>query len=349
MFQNSLLRWYGKHRRALPWRDNPTPYRVWISEIMLQQTQVKTVIPYFSRFLEQFPDLKSLADASERDVLALWSGLGYYSRARNLHRTARLIVERHGEFPEDFKDILALPGIGRYTAGAISSIAFSQAQPVVDGNIQRVVTRLKAIRKRPAAGHFWDQMSAWLPAGKSSAFNQAMMELGAIVCLPSQPLCPRCPVERHCEARRLGIQNEIPAVRLKRQIKRVSIAVLVLERNGKILLTSALRLPFIPGTWGLPCRQIRKSESSEDAAAGLCSEILGRTIPLRPASKTSHSISNRRIAAFGFLGTLDRAIQPPQGTDNFCWMSRHQESELLTSSLFRKILQKFRDMSTEKK
>jgi A/G-specific adenine glycosylase len=189
-FQERLLHWYGRHKRELPWRSNPAPYRVWVSEIMLQQTQAKTVLPYYDRFFKRFPDIQSLARASEQEVLALWAGLGYYGRARNLHRAARQIVDDHGGvFPDKLEEILMLPGIGRYTAGAICSIAFNRPLPIVDGNVRRVIRRLHGIGRRIPESHFWNQASAWVPEGKTSAFNQAVMELGALVCLPHRPLC----------------------------------------------------------------------------------------------------------------------------------------------------------------
>lgn len=346
-FQRNLLRWYEKHRRALPWRDNPTPYRVWISEIMLQQTQVKTVIPYYDRFLKRFPDIGILAKAREREVLALWSGLGYYGRAGNLHKAARLIVKKYGEFPEEYKDILALPGIGRYTAGAISSLAFNQARPVVDGNIQRVIARLKRIIKRSSASFFWNQMSEWLPEGKSSSFNQAMMELGAVVCVPIQPQCAKCPVESFCEARRLGIQDRIPGARAKQAYKKIRIAILILELKDRILLTSVHKPPIIPGKWGLPSRQIMKGESLEDVASKLTRKMLGRTIPLTPISKISHSISCYRITAYGFFGKMDRPAARLLKSNNFRWVHSHQSGELFTSSLFRKVMQKCSETSAK--
>jgi len=259
--RQNLLRWYRRYRRPLPWRDTPTPYRVWISEIMLQQTQAKTAIPYYSRFLERFPDVESLAGALEHDVMELWSGLGYYSRARNLHRAAKLIIEKYGEFPRDFPEILALPGIGRYTAGAICSLAFNQAQPVVDGNVRRVITRLEGIRSGAREAFFWDRMSAWIPEKQPSDFNQAVMELGAMVCVPSHPLCSRCPVEGLCEARRLGIQEAIPAVRTRRAAQQTPVVLLILEAKNRILLTSLQKLAIVPGQWGLPCSRFLHGES----------------------------------------------------------------------------------------
>jgi len=307
---------------------------------MLQQTQVKIVIPYYNGFLKRFPDIESLAQAREDEVLALWSGLGYYSRARNLHRAARLIIEKHGEFPREYRDILALPGIGRYTAGAICSLAFNQARPVVDGNIHRVITRLKGIRRRPSESFFWSQMSDWIPASKSSSFNQAMMELGAMVCTPFQPHCSKCPVESFCDARRFGIQDRIPATRAKQATRRVPIAVLILEQKGRILLTSVYKPHFIPGIWVLPCRQMLKGESPEDVAHSLSREMLDLKIALEPVSIISHSISCYRITAYGFFGKINGPIPKRPGASDFRWAHFRQCRELLTSSLFRKVLQK---------
>jgi A/G-specific adenine glycosylase len=346
-FRQSLLHWYDKHRRALPWRDNPTPYRVWVSEIMLQQTQVKTVIPYYNRFLERFPDIGSLAAASERDVVELWSGLGYYGRARNLHKAARRLVEQSKEFPTDFESILALPGIGRYTAGAISSIAFNRAEPVVDGNIRRVLTRVYGIRKRVPENIYWDRMSSLIPPKHPSAFNQAMMELGALICIPFQPHCPLCPVAGLCEALRLNIQHKIPEASARQATKQIRIVVLGLERERRILMTSRNNIRLIPGEWGLPCLTISGSESPEDAASMLCQSITGRTIALAPHKRMYHSISNHRITVFGFSGNLRYPASHMRTASGYCWTPVSQCSTRVTSSLFRKILQKFSEMKAD--
>ena len=345
-FRQSLLSWYRTCHRPLPWRENPTPYRVWISEIMLQQTQAKTVIPYYNRFLERFPSIESLASASEREVLELWSGLGYYSRARNIHRSAGLMLERHGEFPGDFAAILALPGIGRYTAGAVCSLAFHQAKPVVDGNVRRVITRLEGIRKSAPEKLFWDRMSAWIPQRRPSDFNQAMMELGALVCIPSHPLCSECPVKRFCEARRLRIQNLIPAARARRAVLQTEAVILILENQRRLLLTSLRKVSLIPGTWGLPCSRVLRGESSKDAADALSLKILGRTVPLLPCAKIGHSITNHRITAYGFFCRGDLHIMRLQ-TKGFRWATFAECGKLLTSSLFHKALVKYRAMDAQ--
>ena len=346
-FRQYLLRWYRTCHRPLPWREDPTPYRVWISEIMLQQTQAKTVIPYYKRFLERFPSIESLARAAEHEVLELWSGLGYYSRARNIHRAARLMLERHGEFPRDLAAIRALPGIGRYTAGAVCSLAFHQAQPIVDGNIRRVITRLEGIRKSVPEKLFWDRMSEWIPGRQPSDFNQAMMELGALVCLPSRPLCCDCPVERLCEARRLRIQDMIPAARPRRAVQQTEAVILILENKRRLLLTSLHTFSVIPGKWGLPCRQVLRGESLKDTADALSLKILGRTVPLILCAKIDHSITNHRITAHGFYCRGDFPVLGLRRTKGFRWATPAECGRLLTSSLFHKALAKYRSTDAE--
>jgi A/G-specific adenine glycosylase len=343
-FQRNLLRWFHKNQRSLPWRINPAPYRVWISEVMLQQTQVKTVIPYYDRFLKAFPDLESLSRASEQKVLELWSGLGYYRRGRDLLKTAKQIVKEHGIFPSEFKTILALPGIGRYTAGAICSIAFNQAQPIVDGNIRRVLIRLNGIKGRLSEKYFWDQMSVLIPENKASSFNQAMMELGALICTPLQPHCSRCPVAPFCEAKQWGIQAIIPKARAKTAIKQRSIAILVLKKGARILLAPLNKHPFIPGEWGLPSLLTSNKESAKQTASLLCRSIFGHDIPLTLYAQIRHSISNYRIIAYAFCGKPDSGAQPLKSIHKHCWLNYSQNKTRLTSSLFRKVLQQYEEL-----
>jgi A/G-specific adenine glycosylase len=337
-FRQKLLRWYEKHRRDLPWRINPTPYRVWISETMLQQTQARTVVPYFERFLEQFPNIDSLARASEKRILELWAGLGYYRRARNLHKAARQIVKTRRGFPQSYEDILALPGVGRYTAGAISSFAFNHAQPVVDGNIRRVLIRLNGIRTRIPESDYWNQMSALLPRGKASSFNQAMMELGALICTPTGPHCSQCPLPSFCRAFKWSIQESIPKTRRTGAPELLRLVILLLERDGKILLTSSDKPGIIPGKWGLPCRLATGGESSEEVAAMLCRIILKRDALLVRCSQFRHSITNHRILVHVFSTKGDLAIRALKEKDGFRWLRRSSGKKLLTSSLFRKAL-----------
>jgi A/G-specific adenine glycosylase len=242
--RKQLARWYSRNARELPWRLTRDPYAIWISEIMLQQTRVTAVIPHYQRFLARFPDAAALGSASEAEVLTAWSGLGYYSRARNLRIAAQTIASQ-GEFPSDYESIHALPGVGDYTAAAVASIAFGLPHAVVDGNVRRVVARITNDAEadvQAAAGRLLDRRDP----GQS---NQALMELGALVCLPREPLCGVCPVARHCKARAHGTQKELPLKRPRAEVQRISVALLVIRKRGKILLTPSHR---VQGFWDLP-------------------------------------------------------------------------------------------------
>ncbi len=337
VFQIRLLAWYSRHRRRLPWRGNPTPYRVWVSEIMLQQTQVKTVLPYYERFLSRFPDVRTLASAPEEDVLAAWAGLGYYSRARSIHRAAVKIVREHnGRFPETMDDILKLPGVGRYTAGAIHSIAFNRPAPVVDGNVRRVISRLNGIKGRIPETFFWKQSSAWVPATRPSDFNQAVMELGALICTPSDPRCADCPVASLCTAMRLGIQHQIPAKLPARAAVEVALVLLVVESGESVLLSEKLPCPYIPGSWGLPARLLQKNESPEQAVHALADEMRFNGASFQKLGVVRHGITYRRIAAHVYRTPNVVGVLPAK---NQRWVCRASAQRHLTSSLFRKALQ----------
>ena len=256
-YRTALVRWYGAAARDLPWRRDPTPYRVWVSEIMLQQTRVETVIPYFERFLRRFPTIRSLAAASEESVLEAWSGLGYSRRARALREGAREIVARFGgRFPEDERHVRALPGIGRYTAGAILSIALSRRAPIVDGNVARVLSRVFGVEGDPAKGQtsrrLWELATEAVSRGNPPDVNQAQMELGALVCLPARPRCGECPCSDFCTARREGRTEELPQRAAKRAGVVVKRAVLLVHRDGCVLLRRRRADELSSGLWDLP-------------------------------------------------------------------------------------------------
>jgi len=271
-FTARLLRWYGAHHRDLPWRRTRDPYRIWVSEIMLQQTRAEAVIPYYERFLERFPTVAALAAASEEEVLASWSGLGYYSRARNLHKAARRM---DGVFPSGYQAIRELPGVGDYTAAAIASIAFGLAYAVLDGNVMRVIARLTndaadigAGRTRARFREFAQHRLDGLDGRQAGAFNQAMMELGATVCLPRAPRCAICPLAALCEARREGRQSQLPVKLRKTEPVKIEMAVAVVERRGRLLLwqrTADSRR--LAGFWELPSPE-QLPESNAMAAIG---------------------------------------------------------------------------------
>jgi A/G-specific adenine glycosylase len=240
--RKQLLRWFRHYQRELPWRRTKDPYRIWLSEIMLQQTRVAAVIPYYERFLARFPDVQTLAAAPQEEVLRLWSGLGYYSRARNLQSAAQEIVAKHdGVFPRDEKEALALPGIGRYTAAAILSIAYSAKHAVLDGNVARVLARIFAVQGDLRDAKRWKSLQqsadALLDQKSPSDWNQAMMELGATLCTPQSPQCLVCPVTQFCHARKLGIADSLPARRKKRATETITLAAAVLfDPRGRTLL-----------------------------------------------------------------------------------------------------------------
>lgn len=267
-FAQRLLDWYARHgRKDLPWQREPTPYRVWVSEIMLQQTQVATVIPYYERFMARFPDVAALAEAGVDEVLHLWSGLGYYARARNLQRAAREVRERHGgEFPAAFDDVVALPGIGRSTAGAILALSRGERHPILDGNVKRVLARYHAVEGWPGrsavANALWDHAEAHTPQTEVRAYTQAIMDLGATVCVRSRPACPLCPQASDCAAHRLGRQQDFPGKRPRRERPSKRARMLIALRGGAVLLEKRPPAGIWGGLWGLP--ELAEGEAAAD-------------------------------------------------------------------------------------
>jgi len=252
-----LLAWYDKNRRDLPWRKTRDPYAIWVSEIMLQQTQVDTVIPYFTRFLKRFPTIQSLARASRDDVLKTWENMGYYARARHLHKAAGQLVEDHGgKIPATPEGLLSLPGIGAYTAGAILSIAFEKPVPAIDGNVRRVMSRLMALRKplrEPSVQEKIEKASqALMPQDRPGQFNQAMMDLGAMVCLPRKPACEKCPLAGYCLARLGGLQNDIPAVPKRAALPHRDVTAGIIRKNGRVLVVRRPEKGLLGGLWKFP-------------------------------------------------------------------------------------------------
>jgi A/G-specific adenine glycosylase len=257
-FQNQVLTWFDAHgRKHLPWQENKTPYRVWISEIMLQQTQVSTVIPYFERFMQRFPDIKSLAIAQEDEVLHLWTGLGYYTRARNLHRSAKIIhYDYSGHFPNTLNDIEKLPGIGRSTAGAIFSIAFQQPAAILDGNVKRVLTRFHAILAWPgekkAHDYLWQLAEKYTPQQRTADYAQAMMDLGATLCTRGKPNCVQCPLKKSCSALAQGLEKKLPRSKPKKILPVRLASLLLIKNKNRILLFKRPPTGIWGGLWTPP-------------------------------------------------------------------------------------------------
>jgi A/G-specific adenine glycosylase len=252
-----LLAWFRKHGRDLPWRQDAEPYRVWVSEIMLQQTQVERVCEYFRRFLKAFPTVAALAEASEADVLAAWQGLGYYRRARQLHACAQRIVAEHaGRFPSTVAELSTLPGIGRYTASAIASIAFGKPEPIVEANSRRVLARLvgydQPLGGTAADGPIWEIAAAFVPARQAGLFNQALMDLGAMICRPAAASCSACPLSRHCVAYRDGRTDELPRMARARPSVAIEEVALLAVHGGRLLLVQRGEAEWWAGLWDVP-------------------------------------------------------------------------------------------------
>jgi A/G-specific adenine glycosylase len=352
----ALLGWFAGHARDLPWRRTLDPYGVWVAEIMLQQTQVKTVIPYYQRWMEELPDVASLARVKQDKVLKLWEGLGYYARARNLQTAARLIVSRHGgTFPSTFNDILALPGVGRYTAGAVASIAFNHPAPILDGNVIRVLTRLFGIRQNPREpitnAKLWSLAEALVfqarhrtqsqvstarfrIAGCCSALNQSLMELGALICTPKRPNCGQCPLRRDCVARRVGQAEAFPFLAPHPPAIARRFVAFVVEREGKWLVRR--RPPGVVNAclWEFPNAEVYNP--TEDLAA--ISRVALGVIPkdLQSLATVKHSITRSRISLQGFQG---RWPARNEKIESGRWLPLSTLGKLAFASAHRKVLE----------
>lgn len=308
--QSHLLEWFAKHRRELPWRASRDPYSIWVAEVMLQQTRIAAVIPYYEKFLTRFPDFAALAAAPQPEVLKYWSGLGYYSRARNLHAAAKKIVAQHSsQFPRDLENALALPGIGAYTAAAVLSIAYDVPLSVLDGNVARVLARITAMRGELRAPKNWSTLAATaqelLVPVQASDWNQALMELGEVVCTPKSPACLACPVVHECRAYALGITGEIPEPRRKRATVHVKIAAAVLlDTQGRTLL---VRDPgdhddvLFSRMWQFPAVAVKKNARAELQAHVRETLKLAKNLKLEKVGEARHGVTFRDITLEAYL------------------------------------------------
>ncbi len=359
-----LIEWFTRHARELPWRRTLDPYAIWISEIMLQQTQVKTVVPYWTRWMSELPTAKALAEAGPDRVLKLWEGLGYYTRARNLQKAAQRIVEFHrGKFPENFDDILALPGVGRYTAGAIASIAFNQPAPILDGNVIRVLTRLFGIAENPrekatnarlwrlaeslvrqAAGRGGERpvrgsRRKCAAAGRCSVLNQSLMELGALVCTPRHPDCQSCPAQAQCVARQRGQVEALPNLGQRVATTARRFVAFVVESQGRFLVRQRPAGVINAGLWEFP--NVEVDALAVDAASLLRRCLACRTKGLLPLGTVKHSITRYRISLEVFHTHLRARGSGAQGEAGR-WLSLEHLSGLAFASAHRKIINRLR-------
>lgn len=329
--------WYARNRRDLPWRRTRDPYRIWVSEVMLQQTTVRAVTPYYDAFVERFPALRDLAGAREEDLLAAWSGLGYYHRARNLHRGARHVAERHaGHFPRTLEAALAVPGVGLYTASAVLSIAHGLPLPVVDGNVRRVLARLFALRGPDGReGALYNLAEELLDREAPGEWNQALMELGATVCAPRKPACPACPLRAHCRARSLGLAETLPEGRTRRPPVEVTVAAALIQRGDCLLLVRREQGRLMGRMWEVPQTSL-ESQGLPDLVREVEERHGLRVVPGALAVRARHAITFRRIRLEGYRTRLRQA--PPIDPDRFRWASPADVARLPTSSMTKKLL-----------
>lgn len=304
------MKWYQNEKRDLPWRNTDDPYHILVSEFMLQQTQVKTVIPYYQRWLKSFPTTEALAHAHEPKVLKHWEGLGYYSRAKNLHRSAKLMVDEfNGNVPDTWDEILKLPGVGRYTAGAVLSIAFNQNIPVLDGNVKRVLSRLFCLNENGSSSasenRLWQMAEKIMPSRLPGDFNQALMELGATVCLPQNPLCLLCPLNSACLAKKENVQGNFPPAKVKALSKKIEVSAAVIHRNGKTYIQQRPQKGLMGGLWEFPGGKIEKGETPEECLSREIKEELGVQIKIKEKILTiKHSYTQFRVTLHVFTCSL---------------------------------------------
>jgi A/G-specific adenine glycosylase len=339
-----LLAWYRRNRRDLPWRRTSDPYRIWVSEIMLQQTQVATVVPYFNRFVAAFPTARALAEADEHDVLRLWEGLGYYRRARQMHRAARVIVEEHGGvFPRDQVDVGRLPGIGRYTAGAIVSIAYDRPQAILEANTVRLLSRLVAyagdLSTTSARKFLWELAEAIVPRQNCGLFNQSLMELGSLVCTPKRPACGICPLRELCAAFAAGRQEQIPQPKAKPRVEAVREAAVVVRRGGKVFVRRRTADERWAGMWDF-LRFGLDSRGEKALQRELAQKVrLQSGLSIRRAEKLTtlkHGVTRFRITLDCYQATSrgDKSTLP---ADEWRWIEPAELEELPLSVTGRKL------------
>ncbi|MDQ3265105.1 MAG: A/G-specific adenine glycosylase [Myxococcota bacterium] len=335
VLRSLLLAWFDRHQRDLPWRRTRDPYAIWLSEVMLQQTRVQTVIPYWQRFLERFPTVNDLAEAPQDDVLSLWRGLGYYSRARNLHLAAKAISQQ-GSFPRTAEELGKLPGFGRYTAGAVASIGFGEAAPVVDGNVARVFARLFLVEGAPGERDrekaLWSLAEQWVVGPRPGDWNQALMELGALICRPEAPTCLICPLRDRCGALQAGRVAELPPVRVRAARKRLELLVAVWRDGDKVLLARRAGGGLFGGLWELPSAEAITQDPAPLRA------LLGKVEVDPELCRVQRTLTHRDLVLRLHPVQGPRAPSDLEGYDALCWASPLESAQLGMSTAMHKAL-----------
>jgi A/G-specific adenine glycosylase len=342
--RHRLLGWYADHQRQLPWRKRSDPYAIWVSEVMLQQTQVATAGPYYERWMRRFPTPAALAKAPEEEVLSAWAGLGYYSRARALHAGAKLVCSDSGHLPASAEELRQLPGVGPYTAGAIASIAFGLDEPAVDGNVVRVLTRLFALsgapQKAPLKRQLWDLAATLIPKGRAGDFNQALMELGALCCTPQRPLCDHCPVAGHCKALAEGEPTSYPQTPPRPKTTAVSNVATAALRDGRVLVARLSQTaPRWAGMWVFPMAEPQPDESGESAALRALKQYSGLDAGLpQRCDSIVHSVTRFRITLDLYRCQAPSGrVRPGEPGNKVLWVNNHELSELPMPAAQRKL------------
>lgn len=341
---SALISWYDKNKRTMPWRGVLEPYLIWVSEVMLQQTQVDTVEAYYNRFIGRFPTVQDLAAASQGEVMKVWEGLGYYARARRLHRAAQIVVkEFDGKIPGDYESFLSLPGVGRYTAGAVMSIAFGRRVPVLDGNVIRLLSRIfhitDDVTRDSTRKHLWSLVESILPDERIEDFNQALMELGALVCRPKNPSCPSCPLSDLCEANRLSLQTDLPVKRPKKPLPHLDVTAGVIYKDEKFLITLRPPKGLLGGLWEFPGGKKEQGERLEDCLKREIKEELGIEIEVcEPIVRVKHAYTHFRITLHVYRCRYVLGRVKPVACDDFRWISKDELDGFAFPAADRKVI-----------
>jgi A/G-specific adenine glycosylase len=352
--QKALIRWYLSNKRNLPWRKTSNPYHIWVSEVMLQQTQVDTVVPYYNRFLKRFGSIRDLARADLQDVLKMWEGLGYYARARNLHRAAGIVLNQcNGIIPDQREDFRRLPGVGDYIAAAVLSIAFEKPYPVVDGNVKRVLARLflmeEPVNKSASFKIFQERSVILLDPQKPGIYNQAIMELGATVCKPQRPLCLTCPVEKMCRAYQSGRVSQYPRKVAGKPTPRYQISVGVVFKNGRVLITQRKLDGLLGGLWEFPGGKIKTGEDAEAACIREIKEEVNLVVKVDShLCRVKHAYTHFKIVMDVFCCSFVSGTVRLNGPVDHRWIKLHRIDDYPLPKANHKFIPKLKQIDLEK-